>query len=159
MITFVVGTIDSGKTSYLAKLFSEQGQGDGFLARKIFRGTKVYGYEAVRLSTKQSFAWLIRDDYYRNEFEKEGRIGPFHVDLRRLALMEASYETMLDRKVTPIYLDEIGPWELSGNGFNALFRKLGAKQWDVYVAVREDLLAEVIRLYAIQDYRVIRVQK
>ena len=158
MITFVVGTIDSGKTSYLAKLYDERGRGDGFLARKIYRGTKVYGYEVVRLSTKQSFSWMIRDEYYHNEFEKEGRVGPFHVDLHRLALMEVSYDTMLQQKVSPLYLDEIGPWELSGNGFDRLFRKLVAKKCDLYVAVREDLLSEVIRFYDVKDYRVIRVQ-
>jgi nucleoside-triphosphatase THEP1 len=159
MITFVVGAIDSGKTSYLAMLFDEQGKGDGFLARKIYRGTKVSGYEAVRLSTKQSFAWLIQDDFYHNEFKKEGRVGPFHVDLERLAWMEANYEAMLKSTVTPIYLDEIGPWELSGQGFDPVFRKCVSKSCDVYVAVREDLLAEVIRVYDVKDYCVIRVQK
>lgn len=159
MITFLTGPIDSGKTSWLAKHYAKHAQGDGFLARKIYRGTKVYGYEAIRLTTKETLPWLIRDDFYFDEFGDEARVGPFHANLQTLAQIEAAYETMMTQKVQPIYLDEIGPWELSGQGFDAIFRKLLAAKGDLFVAIRKDLLNAVVDYYGLQDYIVVQVRK
>lgn len=159
MITLISGPIDSGKTSALAKHFAEHTHGDGFMAQKIYRGTHVYGYEAVRLSNQEILPWLIRDEFYLHEFEIESRIGPFVANMESLKTMEVAYETMLRQGIQPIYFDEIGEWELSGQGFDAIFRKMLTSRCDLIVVVREELLPRVISHYGLQDYAIIGSSK
>lgn len=157
MITFVIGPIGSGKTSRLETLYADHPHGDGFLAKKVFRGKQTYGYDLVRLSTKENFPWMIHDDFYRNEFESEARVGPFHVDLHRLAFLKTMYQTMIRDCVTPIFLDEVGPWELSGQGLDPIIPTLVLAPGDCYIAVREELLPQVISHYHIKKYAVMKI--
>ncbi len=152
MITLVSGPIDSGKTTMLAKHFAEQGQGDGFLSEKFYQDGRVQGYVARRLSTQETLPWLVRGGDSSHPFIHEARIGPFHANLDTLKVMEKAYETMMQKRVSPIYLDEIGEWELSGQGFDSIFRKMLSSKNDLVVAVRKELLTRVIDHYELKDY-------
>lgn len=152
MITIVSGPIDSGKTSLLAKHFAEQGRGDGYLSEKFYKNNQVQGYVARRLSTQATLPWLIRDDDDLKPLINEARIGPFKANLETLWAMEKAYEAMIKKGVSPMYLDEIGEWELSGQGFDAIFRKMVLSKCDLVVAVRKELLTKVIERYGLKDY-------
>ena len=155
MITIVSGPIDSGKTTRLAKHFAEHGRGDGFLSEKFYQDGRVQGYLARRLSTHETWPWLLRDEFASTSFPKEARIGPFHANLETLAVMEKAYAAMMEQGVSPIYLDEIGEWELSGQGFDSIFRKLLSSKGDLLVAVRKELVTQVIAHYGLKDYLIL----
>ena len=70
-------------------------------------------------------------------------------------MMEKAYEAMMKKGLSPIYLDEIGEWELSGQGFDSIFRKLLSSKNDLLVAVRKKLVTQVIAHYGLKDYRIL----
>lgn len=154
MITLVSGAIDSGKTTWLAKHFSAVPQGDGFISQKFYHEGQIQGYHAVRLSTKETLPWLIREESSQ-PFKNESRIGPFRANLDTLHIMEQAYETMMSQNIHPIYLDEIGEWELSGQGFDSIFRKMLTSRCDLIVVVRKELLVKVISHYELKNYEVL----
>ena len=62
-------------------------------------------------------------------------------------------------KPTPVFIDEIGPLELDGNGFFAGFKKILRTQRDVYITVRNHCVEDVINKFNIRNYTIIMVNE
>lgn len=157
MVTIISGKVNSGKTSYLLQHYQQYREGDGFISRKILNGQKVFGFKSLRLSTKEEKPWMIDDAFYQGEFMNAGRVGPYWIDLNRLSEIEKSIERMIRKGVQPIYLDEVGRLELSGQGYDAMLKKLFLTHLNIIIAVRDDLTKLVIDRYQLKNYSIIEV--
>jgi nucleoside-triphosphatase THEP1 len=55
-----------------------------------------------------------------------------------------------------IFLDEIGPLELAGKGFDGILQKMLKSRSNIYITVREDLIQDVVTRYDIKKYQLIK---
>jgi nucleoside-triphosphatase THEP1 len=61
-------------------------------------------------------------------------------------------------KVEPIFLDEIGPFEIRGEGFHDVFKMLIASGLSAYVVIRTNCLDEAKEKFLIKEYDLIWIE-
>lgn len=149
MMILITGKQDSGKTTRLLTHYQNHLQGDGFALLKQMRGHDVLGFAAMRLTSGETHPFLTH--------QKEGiaiehamKIGPYLVDEDMYQKMIETFEAMIDQRIQPIYIDEIGRWELSGQGFDSIIKKSLQASLDLVCTVRDEFIDQVIKRYHIE---------
>ncbi len=155
MVHVITGTIDACKTTKLVTLFGERNEGDGFAMIKRMLGRLVRGYDARQLSSGEEWPLVCREGYEPDDFDVACSIGPYLFSAPVLAAIEAKLRTMIAAGISPLWLDEIGELELNGRGFDAVMQEMVAAGVELYVVVRDDLVARVLAKYGITDYETI----
>ena len=124
MITIITGKKGAGKTKYIEEWYSKSPEGVGFLTQKVYDSTHCIGYDLVRLPDKQSIP-LIRMLSHQNQLFDTDLIYQNRYVFSKKAFHEASQWLLEQIKTgnSPIWLDEIGKQELSGEGFDAVLRQ------------------------------------
>ena len=79
------------------------------------------------------------------------------VDLSVFPLVEKKLEAALAAPDEPVWIDEIGMRELSGNGFDSLVRQILAVCSDVRLVVKKSLLHRVVSHYGIGRFSLVYV--
>ncbi|MBU1141533.1 MAG: nucleoside-triphosphatase [Firmicutes bacterium] len=159
MITIVTGKINEGKTTTLTEYFIEHHAGDGFISIKKMIGTKVHSFISTRLTTREQKTLLVHELYYANSFASKGKIGPYYINLLTLDWICKSIEKMIQEKIEPIYLDEIGLLELKGHGYYHILRKMVESNLDLIISAREDLVERIIRTFRLKDVHIVKVNR
>ncbi|MDD5293608.1 MAG: nucleoside-triphosphatase [Candidatus Izemoplasmatales bacterium] len=155
MVKIVTGKINSEKTSRMIQLFEHTGVGDGYVSIKRMIRDKVHSYEAMRLQTKARLPLIVRDEYVWETFPVACQIGPYLFNQDTLNQITRDIREMIERKIEPIYLDEIGLLELEGKGFDHVVKDMVRSGRDVVLCVREDLLERVLERYHVKDYEIV----
>jgi nucleoside-triphosphatase THEP1 len=155
MVTIVTGGLDSCKTTKLTSLYAETRQGDGFAMIKRLAGRHVRGYDARRLSSGVELPLVYREGFEPQGLEFAWRIGPYLFAAPAFARVECELRALIEQRVAPIYIDEIGELELRGGGFDAVMRELVASGLDLAIVVRDEFVARVVAKYGIGDYRLV----
>ncbi|MDD3865155.1 MAG: nucleoside-triphosphatase [Candidatus Izemoplasmatales bacterium] len=153
MINIISGCIDSGKTSKMMALYQFYKTGDGFVATKQIENKIVKSYWATRLTTMEERPFIYHNTYVPNDFDSCCQVGPYMVSSATLTWIEETIREMITKKISPIYLDEIGLLELDGKGFHAIFSEMVASKLEIYVAIRNELIDAVLKKYAISEYQ------
>ncbi len=138
-IIIFTGPIGSGKTTYLQKFISDKNC-DGFLS-PIINGKRYL--QRIKNEEKK----LLETD------SEEGiKIGKYTFDKEAFIWAKEILSNLL--KINPDYLviDEIGPLELNGKGFEPMiaeiFKEFSERNnLDLIIVVRESLLEKVIEHY------------
>lgn len=159
MVNIVTGNIRSGKTSYLVDFYNKTKLGDGFVSEKIYAKDVFIGYSLRQLSKSEKIPWMLHIDHYHEEPNYDGSFGPYLIHLDSLSIVEREVEKMVQSKVSPIYIDEVGRLETSGGGFDAILKSLLARNIDVTIAVRRDFLKSVLKHYGIGDYKLYEIKE
>jgi nucleoside-triphosphatase THEP1 len=146
MTTLITGKQDSGKTTRLLEHYKIHQQGDGFALLKQMKGTDVLGFVAMRLSTGETKSLLTHQGTIKSE-DHPMKIGPYLVDIDVYQEMMETYRNMILQKVNPIYIDEVGRWELSGQGFDAIIKEALRASIDLILTVRDSFLDQVMDHY------------
>jgi nucleoside-triphosphatase THEP1 len=158
MVYIVAGGIDEGKTQHMIDLYHKKEQGDGFISRKIFvDGNGFIGYELVRLGTGEKLPLAYKSEHVPGDWDEIYRFGPFSFSKKAFAFAERIIAEIIDKGIEPVFIDEIGPLELRGQGFCNVLKNVLKTQRDVFLAVRNHCVKEVIEKFAIQNYNVITV--
>ena len=157
MIHIVTGKMNSGKSTTLGSIYQELKKGDGFISVKRMHYDKVHGYEIMRLSTNNLHPLVIREEFAHQDMKIVCQIGPYLFLEDTLRIVENEIEEMIQSKVSPIFLDEIGQLELYDQCFDSIFRKMAESNLDIYITVREDLVDKVIDKYGIKEVEIITV--
>lgn len=152
MIHIVTGNMNSGKTSKLAAMYQFENEGDGFVAVKEMQDDVVTAYHAMRLRTMEQRPFIAREGFLPERFEPCCAIGPYHMSKQGLDWIEHEIRDMVAKRVSPIYIDEIGRLELDGKGLDPIFRLCLASGLELYIAVRKDFIEPVLQKYEIQEY-------
>ena len=156
MIKIVTGKINSKKTTRMMDLYLQDHQGDGFISLKTMSEQKVYGYHALKLSSREKRLLMVHKDFYLSEFFCIEKIGPYLIHPSVKQWVEQEIGKMIQKKVQPIYLDEIGALELSGMGFDDIFKKMVLSGLDLIIVVREDMIDQVVNHYQLKDVTIIK---
>lgn len=162
MITIITGEIHQGKTKLMKALYNkmrlavEDYDGDGFLAVKVVEDDQVVGYDYYRLSN--GVTGTLSRKYL--EEEEAFTFGPYSFSQEGFSHMTKVMEHLLEEVESDLYLDEIGPIELSGAGFSPLLQKMIEREGagDIYITVRKAFVDSVINKFKINDYRIIEVE-
>jgi nucleoside-triphosphatase THEP1 len=159
MVTIVTGKVNSGKSTTLLHHYEKHLNGDGFIAIKKMVDHVHYGFNLMRLSSGNTLPWMVHQNYYHNDFAKTMKFGPYYLNLNLLDLVEEATDEMLEQKVSPIYVDEVGVLELNGGGYHNIIRKILKSGTDLVIAVRDDLVPSVLTYFDIKDYELIQAQR
>ncbi|MDA3931518.1 MAG: hypothetical protein PF513_02140 [Tenericutes bacterium] len=155
MVKIVTGKINSYKSTRLQVYYEDTLLGDGFIAKKHMIDNLVHSYDLVKLSTKETTPYIIRDDFYNGISDIKYVIGPYYMLASAIEYVEKEIEKMIQQKVSPIFLDEISLLELSEKGFYSILKKLLLLNIDLCIVVREDLLEKVLEKFSIKNYEII----
>ncbi len=159
MVVIIAGEIDAGKTTKLLEIYETIKSGDGIIAKKVFTAGTFTGYELVRLTTGEKKLFAVLKENLPDEWEEVFSHRRFSFSKKAFEFAEHTFEQILAEKITPIFIDEIGPLELSGKGFDEIFKKLLEANRKIYAAIRTDCVKSVIEKYAIKDYEVIELRQ
>lgn len=158
MIRIVIGSVESGKTSRVVSLYEKDHRGDGFVAERLMKDGKFVGYTLRRLSEQKKRPWMILRPLAKGDDRYDGIVGPFAVDLDTLTKAKREITIMIALRTSPIYLDEIGRWEMAQGGFASTLRQLVHSNVDLVISMRDDLLIEGTREFRMASYMVIDVR-
>lgn len=144
MIHWITGDINQGKSTRLLAIYRDLQQGDGFYNRKIYRNDSVVGQEIVHLSTGESRLFSVRDGFAPPGWREECRYDVYSFSVEGLEFGREILAQACRNHVSPLFIDEIGPLELAGQGFRDIFVGLLRKEVEMYVVVRKSCLDRVI---------------
>jgi nucleoside-triphosphatase THEP1 len=136
MIYIVSGGINQGKTTKLISIYNEIKCGDGFINKKIFIKGMNAGQEIIRLSTGEGKNFSFRTEFIPKDWKEDCRCGPYSISKEGLTFANGIVQDLLTNRIAPIFIDEIGPLELAGEGFYTIFSMLLKEDLDLYVAIR-----------------------
>lgn len=157
MVYFITGAVNIGKSSHLLRLYRSLKKGDGFYNRKIYSGNTLAGQEIVHLATDESKPFSYREGFIPENWLEESRYGAFSFSRSGLAFGREIINKALDLQIEPLFIDEIGPLELQGQGFRDVFENLSNTSTEIYAVVRRQSLDDVIREFGIKKFIVIEV--
>ncbi len=150
MIYFITADRDKGKTTYLQNLIKQQPEHFGGILS--IAGPNKESYYAFNVETKET----------RLLMSCEGNsgitIGKFHCQQETFDWAKAVIE---NSQKPAIVIDEVGRLELRDEGFapalKATLKILQNSDKDLYLAVRQQFIKEVLQHFEIREYRVIEV--
>ena len=152
MVYIITGEINEGKTQKMVSLYNQLNRGDGFVSKKIFNLDKDFaGYEIVRLSTGERLPLAYKRGFVPADWDEIFRCGPFRFSEAAFAFAENIIDDIIHRRIEPVFIDEIGPLELQGQGFSAILTKTLNAQKDVYIAVRNRCVEDVKKKFKIEN--------
>ncbi len=155
MIHIVTGKINSNKTTKLLEMYQKNPVGDGFLSIKVMDNNKVLHYDLLELSTNISTTFIVHTKHDSTHFERSIPLGPYIFDLDQRDIVNNKIQTLLEERVEPIYLDEIGILEVRGLYFYDIVKELVESGLEVYITVRDSLVEDVLKTFDIKEYEII----
>lgn len=157
MITIVVGKMHQGKTTKLLTIYDKLNRGDGFVSVKKIENNQVIGYDILQLSTKKTYPFIRNKAYIPIDWPSSFSFGPYSFSTQILTMIEKKIETMLYEGVSPIFLDEIGKLELQNQCFDTILKKIVQQCDEVYLAVRDVFVDEVVKKYSITQQNILSI--
>lgn len=162
MVFIIAGGIDSGKTARLKSAYASLPSGTcrGFLSVKSYSDGQFTGYDLFELGTGATRPLARLTSLYRRQFAKPFVFDRFTFDQSAFdygcgGLLEAAQDDVCQA----IFIDEVGPMELSGLAFAPALRRimqlnvLSGK--DIYIAIRSSCIAEICSSFGIRSYSVL----
>ena len=157
MLNIVTGRINSSKTTKIAEIYNSLNIGDGFISLKKMNGHLVHSYDILRLATNERKLLVIRDSFRDSDFRECCQVGPYLFNAETVKYIEDEMRNLINNKVSPLFLDEIGLLELDNLCFHNIFTEMLESGLDIYVTVRKNILDKILEKYNIEDYILIDV--
>lgn len=156
MVTIITGDKDVGKTTFLLHWQAMEGRGTGFCSRKTWERGVFTGYELLFFPDRQPLPFI-------RPFAGEETADPAQIVRHRFSFTRSVFSEAFQHieaasvadNSQPVWIDEMGGLELSGQGFDSLFRFALTHFTDIRVVFRKRCLKELIAHYQLNDYRVI----
>ncbi len=131
--------------------------GDGFISPKLFIDGAFVGYDLTRLSTGEAMPLArVAGTPYAARIEGFA-FGRFVFSDAAFDYAENIYDEMIAANIAPIFIDEIGPIELDGGGFDRIFRRLSNFGRDVYAVIGKSCLEGALLKYEIEARKTIYI--
>lgn len=158
MVNIITGRINSGKTTKIKALYNQLNRGDGIISKKYMKGNDVYGFNIYLLEEASETPFMIHEKQITNEMDKAKfiyNIGPYWVYRKAIELINNYYDDLIQRKVQPLFFDEVGVLELNEKGFYNSINKAITSDLDIYLVTRDDLIEKIIKKFEITEYKII----
>jgi nucleoside-triphosphatase THEP1 len=156
-VFIISGDIAEGKTHFTAKLISELNkQGlkvGGFYSPRVMDGDRTIGYDLIPLSSHERIVFL-------RENERSRDIGRFSVHPEAFSRARKCLEADLEAGIRLCVIDEVGKWEMKGEGWSHLIAQLLPKEEVTMIwVVRDSFVDQVIQYWNIQHPINFRVKR
>lgn len=158
MITIVTGSINCGKTTRMINLYQANQKGDGFVSIKIMKDGHVDHYRARKLSSGEERVLMIHEKSDSFHTPSMIQIGPYHVIDSTIEWIEDEMNHMINQKISPLYLDEIGHLELKKQGFHHILLNMLHAPVDLVLVIRDQWMKDVVQTYNMNDVDLIDVK-
>lgn len=155
MVTIVTGKINSGKTTRLKELYHSLNKGNGIVAVKEMIGSDVHGFHGHVLKSGFEFPYMIHENYKRQDSGFIDSIGPYYIYKQAQYFIDNFFEIEISNRISPLFFDEVGKLEMNGGGYDLSIQLALQAKIDLYISVREDLIADVLKHYSIKEYRIV----
>jgi len=158
MIRIVSGPIDSGKTTRMQRRYAacRPNTAAGFISPKIYIGDRFQGYQICSLADGRTAPLALLQEEYTGQFVPAFQFDRFIFAQAGFELGVSIIEDLLAAGFRgEIFIDEIGPLELSGRGFAATLTRVLRTGNDLTICVRESCLEEVLAKFGIKEYLVL----
>ena len=157
MIYIITGKINQGKTSLAYSVYKSNPIGDGFLAPKMYKDKKFVGYHIEHLTKGERSPYIYTKNALPENEEVDLQFRNFVFSRRGLRLAEKIINKCIADKISPVYIDEIGPVELfHKKGLHRPFKRLMKTNCDIIVVIRNFLIDRLIDLYGVRNYKLIK---
>jgi len=157
MVFFIIGRVNSGKSTKLLRLYKEKKCGDGFILKKVHAKQKLWGYRIMRLSTEEEEDFAIWRDNIPKNWHEAFVYGPFSFSKKGIDFADKIVDEIISRGIEPVFIDEIGPLEVEKKGLYTVIKKVLSLNKTVYIAVREDIFPEAVEKFGIKEYIVLKL--
>ena len=154
MITIITGNINDHKTTKAYRHFLKDRKGDGVLSVKIMDHHQVLYYEAFHLQSNQKKVLCYHEKHQQVDFKHE-KIGPYGFIPETQKWVENLMIHLIEQKVEPLYLDEIGVLELEGHGFHSILKRMLESQLDLVLVMRKPLIERWKQMYQVEAVTII----
>jgi len=159
MIFLVTGEINEGKTTYMHSFYKEIGEGDGFICPKVFEDGEFVRYDIQRLSSGETKPFAYSLSSVPDDWDESDRYGKYSFSSRAIHFAEQIIDEMLEQKVEPIIIDEIGPLEIENHaGFYKLMDSVIKANRDAFVAIRSSPVDKFEEAFGIEP-RITRITR
>lgn len=156
MVIIITGEKNAGKSTFLEHWYDHSSKGFGFCSRKTYTDKGEFcGYNLVFFPGKEQLSFIrlvTAADHCDPDKIIKGRFAFSRMAIEAARLHIAAGAPSAS---TPIWIDEIGALELSGEGFDALFSHLLLNYENIRVIFRKTIVNELIDRYGLTAYRVI----
>ena len=158
-IFIVTGNVSEGKTNFiirLTELLRLKGlTPGGFLSPRILNNDITTGYEIMHIGKNESNPFLSIDDKITKP-----DIGRFSVNSEVFAIVHQWLEEDAQNSCDLIILDEIGKWELNGQGWkNEIDSLLSDSAIPLLWSVRRNFLPDIINLFEADEAIIFDINK
>jgi len=157
MVHLITGPIDSGKTTMAMTLFRKHG-GGGVCCPKVFQHRVTIGYDLLDLAGEQAVPFIRKAGFETGNWETADHIGPWRFNRAGFQKAGEVIQTLITARNGPVFLDEIGPLELSGRGFAPILDTMLASGLDCWLVVRSELLHDVMNRFQLEPYEILEVE-
>ena len=154
MVWIIPGGINSGKSRLIKELFRRHG-GAGFVSEKVFDNKILQGYDLVELGSRERVPFIRFRELVPAGWKEAFTYGPFSFSVQGLTRGVNIINKAVEKRISPIYIDEIGPVELMGLGFAVPFEKALRSGLDIVFVCRESLLESVLQNFNIRNWNLI----
>jgi len=156
MILILTGPIHSGKTSLLKRVARELEDRkipvDGFLSESVNKGGEILGYDLYDIQNKRSFPFIRKEG--ENGWEKIGAFVFLPSGLRKAKRIISNHSPS-----KWLFVDEIGPLELSEKGLWPAFKHtLTVPSQKIICVVRRQILDDFLARIKHPDIHVFDVR-
>ncbi|MCD6132310.1 MAG: hypothetical protein J7J61_09435 [Candidatus Hydrothermae bacterium] len=157
MVFFIIGRVNSGKSTKLLGLYKRKKCGDGFILKKVHVKQKLWGYRIRRLSTEEEEDFATWRDNIPKKWHEAFVYGPFSFSKKGIEFADKIVDEIISKGIEPVFIDEIGPLEVEEKGLYAVIKKVLSLDKTVYITVREDVFAEAVEKFGIKEYKVLKL--
>lgn len=134
------------------------GSAYGLVSRKIFGESGHRGYEGLVLTTGETFPIALHYEYIPPDWDELYRLGPYSFSERGFLRAATVFSPQNISDKNPLFLDEIGPLELSGRGFYSIAAAILRLKKDIYITSRPSCVDPIIEKFGIKNYNIIEAK-
>ena len=153
----ITGKVSQGKTTKLLSIYNDIKKGDGFYNSKIYLKDSYAGQEIVRLSSGESRLLALKRGFIPKVWDEEYSYNVFSFSKSGINFAEMIINDIIEKDISPIFIDEIGPLELQEKGFYNIFKNCLKISTDIYVVIRESCVDEVVEKFSIRNFKIIKL--
>jgi nucleoside-triphosphatase THEP1 len=157
-LIIVTGSVDSGKTSWCRELAAANPGCAGVMLLKVYMKGERIGYDALRLPAGDRLPFARVEGHEPSGWIVAQRVGPFSISSAGLKAANA-WLIEAARQPVDIIVDEVGPLELAGGGFDPGLRVVLASplQRKLYVTIRSDCVQAVCDRFGMASCRLVEI--
>lgn len=155
MVYLVTGERNCGKTRALWNLAMSFSRPGGFCADKIIGNDGLtMGYQLSAVDGSARWTLALDRQYAPDNWDTPESCGSFHFARKVFERAYSRYYFWLQQGHRPLIIDEVGPLELDGMGFGPILHDLLHSDVDMYWAVRNSCVEDVVRHFALAEWKV-----